>query len=316
MNLMGYHKASLTILLIIIFISNACANALTPTDLPTSAETSAPTPPSLALPNDMPSPSPVPLMNAMILSCPLTIPNGNTPPNALPSPNRHGNGALWVDLWPENKILVEPEQLNLDGSISVKFGWYRGARGQLTITGRRLDAPAPPLQADILDGYGDSGFQASGIHFPSEGCWEITGSVGDDKLTFVTLVIKIPFEILWPAWSPEGLILIHESSDVTDLPRSIEIVYGSPHGGEIRFETTQSLQENASPNPNAVTKQVIINGQPGKCLQGAQDKQGQWQTDADAGALEWSAYGLSYRINHSGLKLRCEDLLRMTGSSP
>ncbi|HKY53031.1 MAG TPA: hypothetical protein VJM08_01945 [Anaerolineales bacterium] len=268
-----------------------------------------PTPPSLTQPNDI-------QLKAIITSCPLTTPNGNTPPNTPPSPNRHGDDALWVDLWPENKILIEPKQMNVDGSISVKFGWYRGTRGQLTIEGRRLDAAAPPLQADILDGYGESGFQASGIRFPSEGCWEITGSVNDAKLTFVTLVISIPYEILRPVWSPEALILIHESSDVSDLPRSILIVYGSPSGGQVNFETGQSIREIAIPYPDTAKEPIIVNGGLGTCVQGAWDKQGRWKANVDAGALEWSSNGLSYRISYSGLQLRCEDLLRMAGSPP
>ena len=285
-------KASFILSLIALFISQSCVG-------------NTPSPPS-----------PAPVTNTAISSCPLTTPNGSTPPNARPSPSHHGNGTLWVDLWSENKILIEPKQVEVDGSIGVKFGWYRQARGQLTIEGRRLDTPAPPLQADILEGYGESGFQASGILFPSEGCWEITGRVGDATLTFVTLVIKIPLEILWPAWSPEGLILIHESSDVNDLPKSILIVYGSPGGGEVNFETGQSIRENAIPYPDTAKQQVTVNGWSGACVQGAWDKQGKWKANVDAGALEWSASGLSYRISHSGLKLRCDDLLRMAGSSP
>jgi hypothetical protein len=34
------------------------------------------------------------------------------------------------------------------------------------------------------------GFQASGVYFPTEGCWEVTGKVGTTSLTFVTVVIK------------------------------------------------------------------------------------------------------------------------------
>jgi hypothetical protein len=30
----------------------------------------------------------------------------------------------------------------------------------------------------------------SGLSFPTEGCWEVTGAVGDAELTFVTLVLK------------------------------------------------------------------------------------------------------------------------------
>jgi hypothetical protein len=43
----------------------------------------------------------------------------------------------------------------------------------------------------VPDGYGDSGFQSSGITLPSEGCWQVTGRVGDASLTFVTLVLAV-----------------------------------------------------------------------------------------------------------------------------
>jgi hypothetical protein len=33
-------------------------------------------------------------------------------------------------------------------------------------------------------------FQATGIIFPAEGCWQMTGKVGQATLRFVTLVIK------------------------------------------------------------------------------------------------------------------------------
>ncbi len=69
-----------------------------------------------------------------------------------------------------------------------KFPWWRAVHGALTIQGRRLDASAPPLQAIIPEGYGDSGFQASGLIFPTEGCWEVTGKVADQELRFVVAV--------------------------------------------------------------------------------------------------------------------------------
>jgi hypothetical protein len=53
-----------------------------------------------------------------------------------------------------------------------------------------LDGAAPPLSTSIPDGYGPTGFQASGVTFPTEGCWEVTGRVGNASLTFVTLVLK------------------------------------------------------------------------------------------------------------------------------
>ena len=93
---------------------------------------------------------------------------------------------MWVGLWRSNVVVQDPRS---DGSIDAKFGWWRGAVGTLRIEGRRLDGPAPPLRANIPTGYGDSGFQAAGIIFPTTGCWEVTGRVGDASLTFVTLVI-------------------------------------------------------------------------------------------------------------------------------
>jgi hypothetical protein len=77
-----------------------------------------------------------------------------------------------------------------DGSIGWKLGWWRFASGMVTITGRRLDATAPPLRGSAPDGYGSTGFQASGVYFPTEGCWEVTGTVGDAKLSFVTFVLR------------------------------------------------------------------------------------------------------------------------------
>ena len=102
-----------------------------------------------------------------------------------------GNGRLWVGgLWPSGVIQAGPRFINTDGSVGMKFGWWRNVRGHLRITGRRLDATAPPLRAHVPDGYGITGFQSSGVIFPTAGCWQVTGQAGTAKLTFVTMVIK------------------------------------------------------------------------------------------------------------------------------
>ena len=41
------------------------------------------------------------------------------------------------------------------------------------------------------EGYGEIGFQPTGILFAGPGCWEVTGRVGDASLTFVTLVVRM-----------------------------------------------------------------------------------------------------------------------------
>lgn len=125
---------------------------------------------------------------ARFAACQVTTPNGNTPPGEKPSKTWHGNGALWISLW-ASVIAPRPELIRSDGSVELKFGWWRGIPGTLTIEGRRLDGPGPPLGASVPTGYEPTGFQPSGITFPSEGCWEITGRVGDSALSVVVLVI-------------------------------------------------------------------------------------------------------------------------------
>jgi hypothetical protein len=104
----------------------------------------------------------------------------------------HGNGSLWVGgLWPNGVVIMTRDDAGPDGRLGMKFGWYRLTSGYLTITGRRLDAPAPPVSGMTFPGdYGLTGFNASGVMFPTEGCWQITGRVGRIALTFVTFVIK------------------------------------------------------------------------------------------------------------------------------
>ena len=70
----------------------------------------------------------------------------------------------------------------------VKFAWWRLAHGDLVIATRRLDATTVALAADVPGGYGDIGFQVSGLNFPTAGCWQLTGTVGGKTLTFVVNV--------------------------------------------------------------------------------------------------------------------------------
>jgi len=69
----------------------------------------------------------------------------------------------------------------------VKMGWFRPAGAPLEITGKRIDAKAPPLQADIPGTY-PTRFQATGVYFPTEGCWEVNAKAEDNELTFVVWV--------------------------------------------------------------------------------------------------------------------------------
>ena len=109
------------------------------------------------------------------------------------SPLSHGNGRLWVELYPRG--IIGPANYGHarpNGAIWVKFPWTRGVPGDLRITGRRLDADAPAAQSSIPDGYGRTGFQSTAVIFPSPGCWEVTGRVGAASLTFITKVTGRP----------------------------------------------------------------------------------------------------------------------------
>lgn len=124
--------------------------------------------------------------------CPVTPPNHDIPPGQEDNPGAdtagyYGNGELWTVLPAKGIIREAPRG---DGSVRAKFPWWRGVRGPLTVTGHRLNGPGPRLRARVPEGYGATGFQASGIIFPSEGCWKVTGTVGEANLTFVTLVLK------------------------------------------------------------------------------------------------------------------------------
>jgi hypothetical protein len=149
------------------------------------------TTPSAPVTSQVPSP---PSRGASIASdgaaCPVTRPNGARPPEGeAPDGNWLGNGRLWTVLWPKGMVVVPPDAVEQDGGLGMKFPWWRApdVHGALHITGYELSLGIP-VRADVPDGYGDTGFQASGILFPVEGCYQVTGETGGAQLTFVTLV--------------------------------------------------------------------------------------------------------------------------------
>ena len=70
---------------------------------------------------------------------------------------------------------------------SVNTVWMRPANTELTITARRLDGGAPDLTVGPAAPY-STGYIAIGVVFPAAGCWEVTGTAGSSKLTFITRV--------------------------------------------------------------------------------------------------------------------------------
>jgi hypothetical protein len=134
-------------------------------------------------------------------ACAVTVVTARTrPPAPVPRSFDYGNASIAVALIPTDGHLVAgllPDggrraTINPNGSIDAKVGWWRaGDDARLRISGRRLDAPAPPLIAQIPNGYG-IGFQATGLTFPTTGCWRVTGRFKRASLSFTVRVTKSP----------------------------------------------------------------------------------------------------------------------------
>ena len=116
--------------------------------------------------------------------CAVTQPNGGS--------DFHGNGGVSTALWTYGVVVADARFIQADGSVRMKWPWWRRVHGPLRVTGQRLHRRAPPLRAEIAPGYGTIGLQPTSLIFPTDGCWRITGRVGRETLTFVTLVVKVP----------------------------------------------------------------------------------------------------------------------------
>jgi hypothetical protein len=135
------------------------------------------------------------------MPCGVTAPNGVMAGEAERRDWSHGNALLSVGpfgLWPDGTIVFKPGGpgfVTLDGALGMKFGWTRAVAGKLRASGRRLDGAGPPVRFESdANAYGETGFQASYLIFPTPGCWEVTARIddrADSLVTFVTKVVKI-----------------------------------------------------------------------------------------------------------------------------
>ena len=124
-------------------------------------------------------------------SCTVTEPVWTLPPDdpVVNDPPAYGyyfineDRSIWASAWwtgKEESYLHATE----DG---IKAGWFRPEGAELEITGHRLDSDAPALEADVPCCY-PTRFQATGLYFPTEGCWEVTAKAEDSILTFIVRV--------------------------------------------------------------------------------------------------------------------------------
>ena len=125
------------------------------------------------------------------LSCPLTEPLWIKPPedSAVLDPPAYGYYFVNEDrsIWASAGWTGQEEYRLRASEEGIKMGWFRPAGIELVITGQRMDAQAPPLHSHAPCCY-PTRFQATGLYFPTEGCWEVKAKAGDSELTFVVWV--------------------------------------------------------------------------------------------------------------------------------
>jgi hypothetical protein len=133
--------------------------------------------------------------------CPLTQPSLTPfvppPPNAPNAPYGfwYGTDALWTVV-PSDGVWSSLPYYG--GTYSQKVLWWRQGyswteepQPELSVTGQRLDASAPPLRASRATNAFAPDIQSAmlvGIDLPTDGCWEITGRYRDTELSFVVWV--------------------------------------------------------------------------------------------------------------------------------
>ncbi len=153
------------------------------------------------------------------MSCPVTTapkPPFVAPPQFAPTRSVdngyaffYGAPGLWALVYPNwkrdgvfygNKLVFFSEHYNY---------WKREGSPQMTVEARRLDAEAPPVRADHVNGAGPSfrygeqpdpnnpGFMITALPIPTAGCWEITARYTPasgiaEKLSYTILVEHSP----------------------------------------------------------------------------------------------------------------------------
>lgn len=138
-----------------------------------------------------------------INNCPVTRPPKPSfiPPapyhRYAPSPGEfwYGTDSLWTALPRTGVWSALPH--NPEGYTQKVFWWRKGysrkdePEPQLSVTGRRLDGPAPPLNVSKATNAFAEDIQSAmlvGVDFPTLGCWEISSRYADAELGFVVWI--------------------------------------------------------------------------------------------------------------------------------
>ena len=124
-------------------------------------------------------------------ACLLTQPLWDKPPedSAVLNPPAYADYFVNEDrsIWASASWAVDGDDRRNVSKEWIKVGWFRPASAELIVTGQRLDGEAPPLEVEASCCY-PTRFQASGLYFSTEGCWEITAKAADKELSFVVWI--------------------------------------------------------------------------------------------------------------------------------
>jgi len=119
-------------------------------------------------------------------SCPVTVPRqARQPADASDGLRWYGNAAVWVLLSVSGVLGSDPQQ---QWPYSSKVPWWRTVPGVLTIRARPVGGPVAGFRADVPSGYDPTGFQPSGLYWQRLGCWQVTGTIAGQALTFTVWV--------------------------------------------------------------------------------------------------------------------------------
>lgn len=132
-----------------------------------------------------------PLVQDSSKFCSVTQPVWAKPPDdaAVLDPPDYGYYFINEDrsIWASAGWADQEAYTSYAGNDGVKVGWFRPAGAELVITGERMDAEAPPLESRVPCCY-PTRFQATGLYFPTEGCWEVNAQAADKEITFVVRI--------------------------------------------------------------------------------------------------------------------------------
>ena len=136
-------------------------------------------------------------------TCHVTRPNGRKVPwQTFESPGQRQASSFWeYNEWhgnksestflPRNGVFVLRPGRNItleDGTVVTKFMWFK-VRKPLMLEGHRLDGNAPPAWVRLALNADEALLQPSQLGFSTPGCWQITSSVGHERLKIVLWVV-------------------------------------------------------------------------------------------------------------------------------